>query len=70
MPVTYNKLWKLLIDRKLTKKKLAELSGISQFTMTRLSKGETVTTETLEKICKVLGVDIGDICEIETESKL
>lgn len=65
MSVTYNKLWKLLIDRKLTKKKLAELSGISQFTMTRLSKGETVTTETLEKICRVLDVDIGDICEIE-----
>ena len=67
MAVCYNKLWKLLIDRKLKKKDLLELSGISRATMAKLGKDENVNTESLVKICSALNVDIGDIVEVIPE---
>ena len=67
MAVCYNKLWKLLIDRKMKKKDLLELSGISRATMAKLGKDENVNTESLVKICSALNVDIGDIVEVIPE---
>ena len=49
MIVSYKKLWKLLIDRDLKKKDLAEMAGISDYTITKMGKGENVTVETLGK---------------------
>ncbi len=62
--LSYKKLWKLLIDKDLSKKQLAELAGVSQYTVNKLNRGETVITETLVKICIALKCDIGDICEV------
>lgn len=64
MAVCYNKLWKLLIDRKMKKKDLLALSGISRGTLTKLNKDENVSTETLVRICTALRCDIADIVEV------
>ncbi|WKB47705.1 helix-turn-helix transcriptional regulator [Lactococcus lactis subsp. lactis] len=69
MTFSYKRLWKLLIDRELSKKQLAELAGISQYTVNKLNKGESVTTETLSKICDALKCKIEDICEVESSKK-
>lgn len=63
MNVSYKKLWKLLIDKDMMKKDLQKEAGISWATLTKMSKGETVSTEVLMKICKVLHCDVGDIVE-------
>lgn len=54
MVVCYKKLWKLLIDRDLKKKDLAKMAGISDYTITKMGKGENITVETLGKICFAL----------------
>lgn len=64
MEVSYKKLWKLLIDKDLKKKDLLPVAGISWSSVTKLSKGETVSMEVLMKICKALECDIGDIMEL------
>ena len=69
MAVCYNKLWKLLIDRKLKKKDLLALSGISRGTLTKLNKDENVSTETLVRICTALKCDIADIVEVTNIDK-
>ncbi len=63
MALSYNKLWKLLIDRKMSKADLRRAAGIAPNTMTKLNRDEEVTLETLGKICAALSVDIGDIVE-------
>ena len=63
MSLSYNKLWKLLIDRKMSKADLRRAAGIAPNTMTKLNRDEEVTLETLGKICAALSVDIGDIVE-------
>ena len=63
MVVSYKKLWKLLIDKDLMKKDLQSNAGVSWATITKMSKGETVSTEVLMKICKYLQCDVGDIVE-------
>ena len=63
MVVSYKKLWKLLIDKDMMKKDLQSKAGISWATLTKMSKGETVSTEVLMKVCKVLQCDVGDIME-------
>ena len=63
MEVSYKKLWKLLIDKDMMKKDLQQEAGISWATLTKMSKGEVVSTEVLMKICKVLHCDVGDIVE-------
>ena len=60
---SYKKLWKLLIDRDLKKKDLAEMAGISDYTITKMGKGENVTVETLGKICFALDCKLDDIME-------
>ena len=63
MAISYNKLWKLLIDKKMSKADLRKAAGIAPNTMTRLRRDEEVTLTVLNKICKTLDVDIGDIME-------
>lgn len=63
MVVSYNKLWKLLIDKKMSKADLRRATGISPNTMTKLNRDEEVTLSVLSKICEVLNSDIGDIVE-------
>ena len=73
MNVSYKKLWKLLIDKDMMKKDLQKEAGISWATLTKMSKGEVVSTEVLMKVCKVLHCDVGDIVEFiddgESESE-
>ena len=64
MEVSYKKLWKILIDKEMKKKDLQSAAGISWASVTKLSKGETVSMEVLMKICKALECDIGDIMEL------
>lgn len=64
MATSYKKLWKLLIDKDMKKKDLAEMAEVSSYTLGKLTRGENVTTDVLVKICKVLECDIGDIMEI------
>ena len=64
MKLSYNKLWKILIDKGLNKTDLHIISGISQSTITKLSKGCNVNTDVLVKICFVLKCNIGDIVDI------
>lgn len=61
--VDYRGLWKLLIDKKIKNKTdLIELAGISTNVLSKLNKGEFVSMESLQKICKALNCNIGDIC--------
>lgn len=69
MAISYNKLWKLLVDRKMSKADLRKAAGIAPNTMTRLRRDEEVTLMVLNKICVVLGADIGDIMEFLPEEK-
>lgn len=68
MAVSYNKLWKLLIDKKMKKKDLIERSGVSKSTLAKMTHDEHVSTEILLKICLVLQCDIGDIVSFDTKS--
>lgn len=63
MTISYKKLWKLLIDMDMMKKDLQKQSGISWATMTKMSKGEIVSTEVLMKVCQVLHCNVGDIVD-------
>ncbi len=67
MKITYNKLWKLLIDKHLKKVDLQRLTGVSSATITRLSKDQTVNTRVLTRICEVLDCDTSDIMSISKE---
>ena len=64
MSISYNKLWKLMIDKNMNKTKLRTLSGITSNAMAKLGKNESVQLETLVKICKVLDCTLDDIVEI------
>ena len=63
MTISYDKLWKLLIDKKMNKTQMRLATGISSSTLAKLSKEEPVTLEVLEKICNELHCNIGDIVE-------
>lgn len=65
MPLSYNKLWKLLIDKGIKKSELAKQTGISQSTLSKIAKGENVNTDILERICIALKCEVGDIVEIQ-----
>ncbi len=64
MYVSYNKLWKLLIDRNMKKKDLMAITGISQATVSKLGRNETVNSDVLVRICYALNCDIGDIMQV------
>ena len=61
MAVSYNGLWKLLIDNNMKKMDLVERVGISSSTLAKMSKGEIVSLTVLEKICDELNCDFGDL---------
>lgn len=64
MAMNYDKLWKLLIDKKLIKKDLREMAGLSTNVIAKMGKGGNVSTEVLCKICTVLNCRLEDIVEI------
>ena len=64
MSVSYKKLWKLLIDREMTKTQLIQRAGITTNAVARMGKGEDVRVETLAKICAALGCSMDDIVEV------
>lgn len=68
MAISYNKLWKLLIDKKMNRQDLKKATGISTASIAKLGKGENITTDVLLKICKALECDITDIMELEPDS--
>jgi DNA-binding Xre family transcriptional regulator len=65
MVVSYNKLWKLLIDKKMNKNDLRIAAGVSTTVMAKLTKGRSVTTDILLKICRALDCDFADIMEVD-----
>ena len=69
MLISYNKLWKLLIDRKMSRAELRRRIKISPNTMTKLIKGKEVSLAVIGRICEVLETDIGNIMEFVRDSK-
>ena len=67
MAFNYNKLWKILIDRKMLKKDLMQMTDITSTTIAKMGKGQAVSLEVLGRICKALDVNIGDIVDYEKE---
>lgn len=63
MSFSYNKLWKLLIDKNMTKSDLRKAIGISSSTLAKMSKGENVSLDVIDKICTLLNCDVEDILE-------
>ncbi len=62
--ISYNKLWKLLIDKNMNRQDLRNATGISAASIAKLGKGENVTTAVLLKICDALDCDVGEIMEV------
>ena len=69
MAVSYNRLWKLLVDRKMSKADLRKQAAIAPNTMTRIRKNEEVSLDVLGRICKILHSDFGDIVEYVEEKE-
>ena len=69
MALSYNKLWKLLVDKKMSKADLRKAAGIAPNTMTRLRRDEEVTLSVLNRICVVLDVNIGDVMEFTNDDR-
>lgn len=63
MPVSYDKLWKLLVDKKMNRTELKEAAGISFNVLAKLGRDEFVSMESLCKICVALECDVGDVME-------
>lgn len=70
MYIDYSKLWKLLIDKGIRKTDLIAITGISSRVLAKLSKNETVTTDTIARICSALHCDVSDIMECVSEETL
>lgn len=70
MAVIYNKLWKILIDKRMKKIDLMEAAGIGTTTLSKLGKNQFVSMEVLVKICKVLDCNIGDIVDYIQDEKI
>ena len=70
MAVSYKKLWKLLIDRDISKGDFRKMAGISSATSSKLLHSETVTSDVLLRICVALNCQIDDIMEIIPDNKL
>ena len=67
MSISYKKLWKLLIDKDMTKTQLREQADIATSTLAKLSKDEQVSMDVLLRICKTLDCGLDDIVEIKKE---
>lgn len=68
MAVSYNRLFKLMIDRKMRKKDLCELAGVSTSTMSKMVRDEIVSLEVIDRICQKLNCNVEDILEILPDS--
>lgn len=69
MPVSYDKLWKLLIDRKMNRTELKDAAGISFNILAKMGRNEFVSMESLHKVCQALSCDIGEIMEFTDDVK-
>ena len=69
MAVSYNKLWKLLIDKEMKKVDLRDQAGLTTNVLAKLGKNEHVSTQSLEKICRILECEVGDILEFIPNEK-
>lgn len=69
MKISYNNLWKILIDRNMQKKDLIDELGISSTTIAKMGKGEKVSLDVLERICLYFDCNIGDVISFEKENK-
>ena len=67
MPVSYDKLWKLLIDKKMNRTELKDAAGISFNVLAKLGRNEFVSMESLQKICQTLSCNIGEIMDFIEE---
>lgn len=65
MAISYNKLWKLLIDKGMNKTQLGQKSGISSSTIAKLGKNEQISMDSMLKICKTLDCNVGDIIDYD-----
>ena len=63
MPVSYDKLWKLLIDKKMNRTELKDAAGISFNVLAKMGRNEYISMESLHRICKTLSCNIGEIVE-------
>ena len=70
MAISYNKLWKLLIDRKLIKKDLLSMADITSTTMAKMGKDLPVSMDVLGRICKALDVNFGDIVDYVKDDEM
>ena len=68
MTISYNRLWKLLVDKKMSKADLRKAAGIAPNTMTKLRRDQEVSLSVLSRVCAVLEVNIGDIMEFVADS--
>ncbi len=69
MKVSYKKLFKLMIDRKIKKGELAKMASLSSNSISKLAKDENVSLDVLIRVCTVLNVDFGDIMELVPDEK-
>ena len=69
MAVSYNKLWKLLIDKEMKKVDRRDQAGLTTNVLAKLGKNEHVSTQSLEKICRILECEVGDILEFIPNEK-
>ena len=69
MAVSYNKLWKLLVDKKMSKADLRRAADLAPNTMTKLRRDEPVAMVVLEKICGAINADFGDIMQYISDEK-
>lgn len=70
MRISYKPLWRILLERDMSKKELRELSGISTVSLAKLGKGENITTDVLLRICKALNCNINEIVETIPDDEL
>lgn len=69
MRISYNKLWHLMLDKKMNKADLKRATGISTASIAKLGKGENVTTNILIKICEALECELSDIMELTSDDE-
>ena len=69
MKISYKKLWKLLIDKEMMKKDLAEKANISSASIAKLGRNENVNTDILLRVCEALECDVSDIMEVVEDTE-
>ena len=69
MKISYNGLWKIMIDKKMRKKDLIDKVGLSSTTIAKMGKGEKVSLDVIERVCNHFDCDIGDVISFEKESQ-